>query len=37
MEAEPRFPGVRRYRDLRYLVGTLDARPPPEGGVADVA
>ena len=37
VEAEPRFRRVRGYRDLRYLVGALDALAPPDGAVADVA
>ena len=37
VEAEPRFWRVRGYRDLRYLVGALDALAPPDGAVADVA
>ena len=37
VEAEPRFRRVRSYRDLRYLVGALDALAPPAGAVADVA
>ena len=37
VEAEPRFRRVRGYRDLRYLVGALDALAPPAGAVADVA
>ena len=36
VEAEPRFRRVRGYRDLRYLVGALDALAPPDGAVADV-
>ena len=31
VEAEPRFRRVRGYRDLRYLVGALDALAPPAG------
>ena len=37
VDAEPRFRRVRGYRDLRYLVGALDALAPPAGAVADVA
>ena len=37
VEAEPRFRRVRGYRDLRYLVGALDALAPPDDAVADVA
>ena len=37
VEAEPRFRRVRGYRDLRYLVGALDALAPPDGAVAAVA
>ena len=37
VEAEPRFRRVRGYRDLRYLVGALDALAPPAGAIADVA
>ena len=37
VEAEPRFRRVRGYRDMRYLVGALDALAPPDVAVADVA
>ena len=37
MDAEPRFRRVRGYRDLRHLVGALDALAPPAGAIADVA
>ena len=36
VEAELLFRRVRGYRDLRYLVGVLDALAPPAGAVADV-
>ena len=37
VEAEPRFRRGWGYRDLRYLVGALDAVAPPDGAIADVA
>ena len=37
VEAEPRFRRVRGYRDVRYLVGALDALAPPDEVVAEVA
>ncbi len=37
VEAEPRFLRVRGYRDLRYLVGALDALARPDDVVAEVA
>ena len=37
VEAEPRFRRARGYRDLRHLVGALDALAPPDSQVADVA
>ena len=37
VEAEPRFRRARGYRDLRHLVGALDALAPPDSLVADVA
>ena len=37
VEAEPPFRRVRGYRDLRHLVGALDALAPPDSLVADVA
>ena len=37
VEAEPRFRRARGYRDLRHLVGALDALDPPDCLVADVA
>ncbi len=37
LEAEPRFRRVRGYRDLRYLVGALNALAPTDDVVPDVA
>ena len=37
VEAEPRFRRARGYRDLRHLVGALDALAPPDSLVAAVA
>ena len=36
VKAGPRFRRVRGYRDLRHLVGALDALALPDGAVADV-